>query len=82
MGRVVANKTDRGRKISLLTHKWIKYKGHGSCVRYMERQQELQVNTTKIAKMKKKNGSQRSDGECETQAWGEKQLQSRDVFVK
>ena len=67
-GRVVANKTDREGKISLLTHKLIKYKGHGSWVRYMERQKELQLNTTKIAKMKK-NGSQRSDSECATQAW-------------
>jgi hypothetical protein len=40
----------------------------------LERQQELQVNTTKIAKMKKKNGSQRSDGKCETQAWGKKAI--------
>ncbi len=52
-GRVVANKTDREGKISLLTHKWIKYKEHGSWVWYMERQKELQLNSTKIAKMKK-----------------------------
>ena len=39
----------------------------------MERQQELQVNTTKIAKMKK-NGSQMSDGECKTRAWGKKAI--------
>ncbi len=73
-GGVEANKTDGGRKKSLLTHKWIKYKGHGSWLGYnMERQQELQVNMTNIAKMKK-NGSERSNGECETQAWGKKTI--------
>jgi hypothetical protein len=81
-GGVEANKTDGGRKISLLTHKWIKYKGHGSWLGYnMERQQELQVNMTNIAKMKK-TAQKGAMANVKHRHGGKKQLQSSDVFVK
>ena len=71
-----------GRKISLLTHKWIKHKGHGSWLGYnMERQQELQVNTTNITKMKK-TAHIGAMANVKHRHGGGEQLQSRDVFVK
>ena len=47
----------------------------------MERQQELQVNTTKIAKMKK-TAHKGAMANAKHRHGGEKHLQSRDVFVK
>ena len=46
----------------------------------MERQKELQVNTTKIAKMKKM--AHKGVMVIAKQRHEKKQLQSRDVFVK
>ena len=46
----------------------------------MERQQELQVNTTKIAKMKKR--LTKEQWRMQKTGMGGKQLQSRDMFVK
>ena len=49
----------------------------------MERQQELQVNTTKIAKMKKMaHKGVMGWLMVQNTGMGKKQLQSRDVFIK
>jgi hypothetical protein len=41
----------RGRKLPVLPDKWSRDNENGSKVRYLERQQELQVNMTKFAKI-------------------------------
>ncbi len=48
----------------------------------MERQQELQVNTTQIAKMKNKMDHKGAMANAKHRHGGKKQLKSRDVFVK
>jgi hypothetical protein len=51
-GRVIEAKINRGRKLPVLPDKWIKDNENGSkYIWYMERQRELQVNTTKFAKI-------------------------------
>ena len=56
-GHVIEVKINRGRKLPVLPDKWSKDIENGSWVWYMERQRELQVNTTNIAKISaKKNG--------------------------
>jgi hypothetical protein len=50
-GRVIEAKIKKGRNITVLPDKWSKDNYNGSKVRYMERQREFQVNTTKFAKI-------------------------------
>ena len=50
-GHVIEAKIKKGRNITVLPDKWSKDNENGSKVRYMERQREFQVNTTKFAKI-------------------------------